>query len=38
VESNFRALRLGYDYAREHFDCPLPIRLEPDGRHAGHVI
>ena len=23
-ESNTRALMLGYEYAREHFDCPLP--------------
>src|SRR5258708_15259824 len=27
-ESNTRALRLGYDYARDHFDCPLPFHLE----------
>ena len=27
-ESNQLALRLGYEYAREHFDCPLPFRLE----------
>ncbi|MGP8008679.1 MAG: 2-oxoacid:acceptor oxidoreductase subunit alpha [Acidimicrobiales bacterium] len=27
-ESNQRALRLGYDYARENFDCPLAFRLE----------
>ncbi len=26
-ESNLKALRLGYDYAKEHFD-PLPFRLE----------
>ena len=36
MDSNFQALRLGYDYAREHFTCPLPIRLElmppPDDR------
>src|SRR6478672_8895640 len=24
-DSNQRALRLGYDYAREHLDCPLPF-------------
>jgi 2-oxoglutarate/2-oxoacid ferredoxin oxidoreductase subunit alpha len=29
MESNQQAVDLGYDYAREHFDCPLPIRLEP---------
>ena len=27
-ESNQKALQLGYDYAREHFDCPLPFHLE----------
>ncbi len=27
-ESNTRALRLGYDYAKEHFKCPLPFHLE----------
>ena len=28
LDSNFRALHLGYDYAKKHFRCPLPIRLE----------
>jgi len=28
IDSNYMAIRLGYDYAREHFDCPLPIRLQ----------
>jgi 2-oxoglutarate/2-oxoacid ferredoxin oxidoreductase subunit alpha len=28
LDSNFLALQLGHDYAQEHFDCPLPIRLE----------
>jgi hypothetical protein len=27
-ESNHKALRAGYDYAKEHLECPLPIRLE----------
>jgi 2-oxoglutarate ferredoxin oxidoreductase subunit alpha len=27
-DSNQRALQLGYDYAREHFECPLPCRVE----------
>ncbi len=35
MDSNYQAVRIGYDYAKEHFDCPLPIRLEkmapPDG-------
>src|SRR5690606_38069241 len=29
LESNERAIALGFDYATAHFDCPLPIRLEP---------
>jgi 2-oxoglutarate ferredoxin oxidoreductase subunit alpha len=29
MESNRKAMSLGYDYAKAHFQCPLPIRLEP---------
>ena len=29
MESNEVAIRLGYEYAKEHFECPLPVRLEP---------
>src|SRR5687767_7049951 len=29
MDSNQKAVDLGYSYAREHFECPLPIRLEP---------
>jgi 2-oxoglutarate ferredoxin oxidoreductase subunit alpha len=28
MESNRRAIKLGYDYAIDNFECPLPIRLE----------
>jgi 2-oxoglutarate/2-oxoacid ferredoxin oxidoreductase subunit alpha len=28
IESNDHAVRMGYDYARAHFPCPLPFRLE----------
>src|SRR3954465_11813313 len=28
LESNFTAIKLGYDYAMAHFDCPLPFHLE----------
>jgi len=28
MESNHKALRLGYDYAKQNFSCPLPFRLE----------
>jgi len=28
IEPNIRALTMGADYARENFECPLPIRVE----------
>jgi 2-oxoglutarate ferredoxin oxidoreductase subunit alpha len=28
AESNRKALNLGYQYAKDHFECPLPFRLE----------
>jgi 2-oxoglutarate ferredoxin oxidoreductase subunit alpha len=28
LDSNEKAIALGYDYAKAHFECPLPIRLE----------
>ena len=28
MESNAKAIKMGYEYAREHFACPLPLRLE----------
>jgi 2-oxoglutarate ferredoxin oxidoreductase subunit alpha len=29
MESNYKAVRLGFDYAKANFDCPLPIHLAP---------
>jgi len=28
MDANYTAIELGHTYALEHFDCPLPIRLE----------
>ena len=28
LEANFTAIDLGFDYAAQRFDCPLPIRIE----------
>jgi 2-oxoglutarate ferredoxin oxidoreductase subunit alpha len=38
VESNLEAIRLGYDYALKHFECPLPVRVEKMDKTAGHII
>ncbi len=29
IDANMKAIEMGARYAAEHFDCPLPIRLEP---------
>ena len=37
-ESNRRALQLGYEYAAEHFECPLPFRLERMEANDGKIL
>jgi 2-oxoglutarate ferredoxin oxidoreductase subunit alpha len=38
VDDNLQAIRLGFDYAREQFSCPLPVRAETMGDNAGHIM
>ncbi len=38
LDANHTAIRLGYDYAREHFSCPLPFHLEKMDATSGHVL
>ncbi len=38
VDSNMKAIQLGYDYARANFTCPLPLHVAPLDRTAGHVM
>ena len=38
VDANMKAVQLGYDYAREHLPCPLPLRVERMDETAGHVM
>jgi 2-oxoglutarate ferredoxin oxidoreductase subunit alpha len=38
VDANMKAIQLGYDYAREHLPCPLPLRVERMDRTAGYVL
>ncbi|NNF17685.1 MAG: 2-oxoacid:acceptor oxidoreductase subunit alpha, partial [Gammaproteobacteria bacterium] len=38
ADSNLQAIRLGYDYAQEHFSCPLPKRVAPLDKTAGHIM
>ena len=38
IESNMQAIRLGYDFARENFVCPLPTRVEALDKTTGHIV
>ncbi len=38
VASNLDAIRLGYDYTKEHFSCPLPVTIEPMDKTRDHII
>ena len=37
-ESNHKAIMLGYDYAKAHFQCPLPVRLEKMNATAQSIL
>jgi 2-oxoglutarate ferredoxin oxidoreductase subunit alpha len=38
VESNMKAIQLGYDYARASFQCPLPLHVTKMTHTAGHIM
>ena len=38
VESNMKAIQLGYDYARQNFTCPLPMRVQKMDATAGYIM
>jgi 2-oxoglutarate ferredoxin oxidoreductase subunit alpha len=38
LEANFTALKLGYDYARQHLPCPLPFSLQKMDATREHVL
>jgi 2-oxoglutarate ferredoxin oxidoreductase subunit alpha len=38
VDSNMKAIEIGYRWAKEHFDCPLPTRVERMDVTRGHVM
>ncbi len=38
IESNLKAINLGFDYAKANFTCPLPIHAETMGDNSGHIM
>jgi 2-oxoglutarate ferredoxin oxidoreductase subunit alpha len=38
IGANMEAIELGYNYARENFECPLPMRVQSLNKTAGHIM
>ena len=38
VDSNMKAIQLGYDFAKKNFQCPLPLRVEKMSKTSGHIM
>ncbi len=38
IASNMQAIELGFDYAQQHFECPLPERVKTLNKTAGHIM
>ena len=38
LDANFTAIRLGYDFAKANFKCPLPFHLEKMDATNGHIL
>lgn len=38
IDSNMQAIRLGYDYAQQHFACPLPKKVVAMNGTADHIV
>ncbi len=38
VESNLKAINIGFNYTRDNFTCPLPIRVQTMGDNSKHIM
>jgi 2-oxoglutarate ferredoxin oxidoreductase subunit alpha len=38
VDSNMKAIGLGYEYTKAQLQCPLPLRVEKMDKTAGHIM
>ncbi|MGH8402295.1 MAG: 2-oxoacid:acceptor oxidoreductase subunit alpha, partial [Gammaproteobacteria bacterium] len=38
IAGNLKAIELGYKHTKEHFECPLPLKLEPMHATDGHIM
>ena len=38
IDANLKAIDLGYQYAKTHFNCPLPTRVAPMDRTSDQIL
>ena len=38
VDSNMKAIQLGYDYTKQNFTCPLPLHVQKMNATSGHIM
>jgi 2-oxoglutarate/2-oxoacid ferredoxin oxidoreductase subunit alpha len=38
VDSNMKAIQLGYDYTKQNFSCPLPLHVQQMDKTSGHIM
>lgn len=38
VDSNMKAIQLGYDYTKQNFPCPLPLHVEKMDKTSGYIM
>jgi 2-oxoglutarate ferredoxin oxidoreductase subunit alpha len=38
VDSNMKAIQLGFDYAKQHFACPLPLHVQTMNATGGNIM
>jgi 2-oxoglutarate ferredoxin oxidoreductase subunit alpha len=38
LDSNVKALEIGFNYAKEHFSCPLPLHVARMNKTADHIL
>lgn len=38
LDSNVQALEIGYNYAKEHFQCPLPVHVAAMDKTSNHIL
>ncbi len=38
IAANMQAIRLGYDYAQQHYSCPLPTKVAPMRGTEGSIV